>query len=120
MSCKYNNCKHCGYKSECEIYKENAELRAENEELKKGLGCETCQIHLEYMSLNNRIDDLERENKELKAGRDINVFTKQLTKAKELIKKLLGCLRQDTNDPETNYYVCKYMTEAEQFLKENK
>ena len=26
MSCKYNNCKHCGYKSECEIYKENAEL----------------------------------------------------------------------------------------------
>ena len=27
MSCKYNNCKHCGYKSECEIYKENAELK---------------------------------------------------------------------------------------------
>ena len=26
MSCKYNNCKICGYKSECEIYKENAEL----------------------------------------------------------------------------------------------
>lgn len=24
MSCKYNNCKLCGYKSECEIYKENA------------------------------------------------------------------------------------------------
>lgn len=28
MSCKYNNCKLCGYKSECEIYKENAELKA--------------------------------------------------------------------------------------------
>ena len=27
MSCKYNNCKHCGYKSECEIFKENAELK---------------------------------------------------------------------------------------------
>lgn len=27
MNCKYNNCKHCGYKSECEIFKENAELR---------------------------------------------------------------------------------------------
>ena len=27
MSCKYNNCKHCGYKSECEIFKENAEAK---------------------------------------------------------------------------------------------
>lgn len=27
MSCKYNNCKHCGYKPECEIIKENAELK---------------------------------------------------------------------------------------------
>lgn len=42
----------------------------------------------------------------------------QLTKAKDHIKKLLDCLKQDTNDPETNYYVCKYMDEAEQFLKE--
>ena len=42
----------------------------------------------------------------------------QLTKAKEHIKKLLGCLQQDTNDPQTNYYVVQYMTEAEQFLKE--
>lgn len=42
----------------------------------------------------------------------------QLTKAKEHIKKLLDCLRQDTNDPQTNYYVCQYMDKAEQFLKE--
>ena len=35
MSCKYNNCKHCGYKSECEIYKENAELKADNSEWEK-------------------------------------------------------------------------------------
>ena len=44
---------------------------------------------------------------------------KQLTKAKNHIKKLLDCLQQDTNDPQTNYYVVQYMTEAEQFLKES-
>lgn len=42
----------------------------------------------------------------------------QLTKAKDHIKKLLDCLKQDTNDPQTNYYICKYMTEAEQFLRD--
>ena len=42
----------------------------------------------------------------------------ELTEAKEHIKKLLGCLLQDTDDPRTNYYVVQYMTEAEQFLKE--
>ena len=41
----------------------------------------------------------------------------QLTKAKDHIKKLLDCLKQDTNDPQTNYYVCQYMDKAEQFLK---
>ncbi len=45
--------------------KENAELKEENEEMKKDLGCETCQIHLEYMRLNNKITELEEENKEL-------------------------------------------------------
>ena len=42
----------------------------------------------------------------------------QLTKATEHIKQLLGCLKQDANDPETNYYICQYMDKAEQFLKE--
>ena len=42
----------------------------------------------------------------------------QLTKATEHIKQLLDCLKQDTNDPQTNYYVCQYMDKAEQFLKE--
>ena len=37
MSCKYNNCKHCGYKSECEIYKENAELKEVHESDKRSL-----------------------------------------------------------------------------------
>lgn len=44
MSCKYNNCKICGYKSECEIYKENAELTDELKSLREsikdyGAGC---------------------------------------------------------------------------------
>ena len=42
----------------------------------------------------------------------------QLSKAKDHIKQLLDCLKQDTNDPETNYYVCQYMDKAEQFLKD--
>lgn len=79
--------------------KENAELR---EELKKWK--------------NKWQEQVQKENDESYAR---TLQTIQLNKAKDHIKKLLGCLRQDTNDPETNYYVCKYMTEAEQFLKEN-
>ena len=44
------------------LYRENEELERENEEMKKGLGCETCQIHLEYMRLNDKIRELERLN----------------------------------------------------------
>ena len=175
MSCKYNNCKHCGYKSECEIYKENTELeekisillsckncsenkggllcqkeyegkcllqktqyikelQEENEELKKGLGCETCQIHLEYMSLNNRIADLEKENAELKeeikkSSTNIGeVYVeqpykgsplekkKQLEQAKELLKRLT-----ETTNPvyfdEDRQRFRELKIEAEQFLK---
>lgn len=71
----------------------------------------------------DKIADLEKENAELKTEKGCETCTKfdevNLTKAKEIIKSLLGCLRQDTNDPQTNYYVCLYMTEAEQFLKED-
>ena len=45
-----------------ELEKQNVELEKENEEMKKGLGCETCQIHLKYMGLNNKINDLEQKN----------------------------------------------------------
>ena len=51
MSCKYNNCKHCGYKSECEIYKENAELKERNRELEAQIEkmkcCENCAFFKE-------------------------------------------------------------------------
>ena len=70
-----------------------------------------------------KIKELEKENEELKRRLD-NLFnsdcwaSEQLTKAKDHIKQLLDCLKQDTNDPQTNYYVCQYMDKAEQFLKE--
>ena len=41
MSCKYNNCKHCGYKSECEIFKENTELKYRLEHR----NCVICSNH---------------------------------------------------------------------------
>ena len=49
---------------------------------------------------------------------EYGTLSDQLTKAKDHIKKLLDCLKQDTNDPQTNYYVCQYMDKAEQFLKD--
>ena len=49
-----------------ELEKENTELIKENEEMKKGLGCETCQIHLEYMRLNDKINDLEKQIEKMK------------------------------------------------------
>lgn len=71
----------------------------------------------------NYIAELEKENAELKERYNkVDIIgydaLKNLTKAKEHIKQLLGCLKQDTNDPETNYYVCQYMDKAEQFLRE--
>ena len=44
MSCKYNNCKGCGYKSECEIFKENAELKKKKEEIEIMTNfCKACK-----------------------------------------------------------------------------
>jgi hypothetical protein len=75
--------------------------------------------------LEKRIAELEKENAELnetlgKCAKTPVLYClgakETITKAKEHIKKLLDCLKQDTNDPQTNYYVVQYMTEAEQFL----
>jgi uncharacterized coiled-coil protein SlyX len=91
-------------------------------------------------SREKRIAELEKENAELKGIKDVATLiranndtvitlmqlnnklvskSQQLTKAKDHIKKLLDCLKQDTNDPQTNYYVCQYMDKAEQFLKDS-
>lgn len=48
------------------LRKRNAELIQENEEMKKGLGCETCQIHLEFAKLNQKITELEAQIEKMK------------------------------------------------------
>jgi cell division septum initiation protein DivIVA len=125
----------------CKLYQENAELIQENEEMKKGLGCETCQIHLEYMRLNNKIADLEKENAELKeklegaekardywkdssfdwrhkctSRKSFKVAVKaqkQLTKAKELIEDMYDKIPASHSD-----YYKDVMERAKQFLSE--
>lgn len=73
----------------------------------------------EVPSVNPKIDAMGEILKTIHNLNERNkTLEKQLTKAKDHIKRLLSCLQQDTNDPQTNYYVVKYMNEAEQFLKE--
>ena len=99
-----------------------------------------CQQYLTnpLLSAIFKIETLEKENAELKKelvekGQHLDLterewakdmskmihYKTQSTKAKDHVKKLLDCLKQDINDPQTNYYVCQYMDKAEQFLKEN-
>jgi predicted nuclease with TOPRIM domain len=114
--------------------KENAELIQENEEMKKGLGCETCQIHLEYMRLNNKIDDLEKENAELNeklseqkqyTAFKCNEFVKYkevyerehffLTSAKEIIREFVEWANWQGNSKCPSFK--SIQDKAEQFIK---
>ena len=92
--------------------------------------------HNKIFLLSQKVNDLQKESVELKeklgdvqmqkAGEKSDLVwnlktaneqkAEQLTEAKEIIRELLGCLQQDTNDPETNYYVVKYIEKAEAFL----
>ena len=91
MSCKYNNCKHCGYKSECEIFKENAELK--NRDCWKS--CEYANPKAELIG--QHIKDVQN-----------------LTKAKDLLKKWVELFKpKGGNMPPTPIQV-----DTEQFLKE--
>ena len=101
-----------------------AELEETNADLKQSLDWANERESEDV----KRIADLEKENAELKKQPEMSnkVYNdnldyshhieEQLTNAKDHIKKLLDCLKQDTNDPQTNYYVCQYMDKAEQFL----
>jgi hypothetical protein len=95
-----------------ELEKENAQLKS----IAQFQQSSNMKRHFE-------IQELEKKNKKLESDfriceQNADTYYDQLTKAKDHIKKLLDCLKQDTNDPETNYYVCQYMDKAEQFLKE--
>lgn len=103
MSCKYNNCKHCGYKPECEIYKENLYY-------KDIIETNTA----EWEEQGQRLVKLETENAELK---------EQNSKAKELIEDLIKF--QPYIDREAFFISLgnEWKTaiyKAEQFLKEEK
>ena len=88
MSCKYNNCKICGYKSECKIYKENAELK-------------------EKLKPENCLKLLAKEGY-------IKFTSEHLTKAKEIIRKLIKAIHVwDYKNLE------QVEAEAEQFLKDS-
>lgn len=91
------------------LEKENTELIQENEEMKKDLGCETCQIHLEFTKLNQKIIELEKENTELKLKlealegetpwkdiKDKSEVIGQLTKAKKIIKEFIELCQYPT------------------------
>jgi hypothetical protein len=99
----------------CETYENKiAELEKENAELKEKLeGAEKARDYWKDSSFDWRHKCTSRKSFKVAVKAQ-----KQLTKAKEHIKQLLDCLKQDTNDPQTNYYVCKYMDKAEQFLSE--
>lgn len=73
------------------LRKRNAELIQENEEMKKGLGCETCQIHLEFAKLNQKITELEAQIEKMKSQYDY-AFN-QLCESREIICLMLSQYR---------------------------
>lgn len=102
------------------------------------------QEELEQTKLQNTIceEGLKKENKDLREKvhfwkKEVNVANKNAAEeyselkfkydnlnncfntSKSIIEKLYGCLMQDDSDPETVYYIKKYMNEAEKFLKVN-
>lgn len=93
MSCKYNNCKHCGYKSECEIFKENAELQEKYDTcLRENTG---LKIHSAYVE-------------------------KKFIKAKEIIKKLKALYFSPIETKDDIKRQDEILEEAEQFISEVK
>ena len=93
MSCKYNNCKHCGYKSDCEIYKKIAELEKAYNETEELLD---KQIEATYKVVEEKAS-LER----------------WFSEAKDLIRNLLRV----TYGEGWNYSL-DWKVKAEDFLKE--
>ncbi|MBO7714423.1 MAG: hypothetical protein J6S85_12680 [Methanobrevibacter sp.] len=91
MSCKYNNCEHCGYKPECEIYKENAELKKKAENLQKYLDTQNCY-------------------------RECAETWLKLTEAKKLIKELLRAV--ESSYSVLSWQRPPIKAEAEQFISE--
>lgn len=108
-------------KVEKQLREENTKLKDVIEGYKKiAKWCDKCDKIAELKSENQKWKDewQEKVQEATDEGYARTLQTMQLNKAKDHIKKLLDCLKQDTNDPQTNYYVCQYMDKAEQFLNE--
>ena len=95
-----------------------AELEQENKVLAQNLE-DTEIVNKALEKENAELKKLKRECETSLCRAEYQYNYEQLTKAKDHIKKLLDCLKQDTNDPQTNYYVCQYMDKAEQFIKDS-
>ena len=128
MSCKYNNCKICGYKSECKIYKENVELE---EKISVLLSCKNCsenkgglicQKEYENKCLAQKIEfikELQEENAEWEKTSDkwksvYELTNNQLTNAKDIIKRFIEISNPIYFEEDRQ----KVKAEAEQFLKD--
>lgn len=111
----------------------NEALINENNEIIKELGCKTCQIHTEFVELNNRITELENENVELReqclALADCDTcfspcktenieMKKQLTEAKYIILTLLGNFAYPIGREDWTVEDIEIVDKAEQFLKD--
>lgn len=86
-----------------DLQKDNKELREKVHFWKKEVNVANRNAAEEYSELKFKYDNLN------------SCFNT----SKSIIQKLYGCLMQDDSDPETVYYIKKYMNEAEKFLKEN-
>ena len=87
-----------------DLQKDNKELREKVHFWKKEVNVANRNAAEEYSELKFKYDNLN------------GCFNT----SKSIIQKLYGCLMQDDSDPETVYYIKKYMNEAEKFLKESK
>ena len=99
MSCKYNNCKICGYKSECEIYKENAELEEKLGDVQMQKAGEKSDLVWKLKTTNEQKAD-------------------QLSKAKEIIREFVEWANWQGNSKCPSFK--SIQDKAEQFLKESK
>ena len=105
-----------------ELEKEIVELKKENNELIDGLGCDTCNIHLQYASLNCEIAELKEKLKPenclklLAKGGYIKFTSDNLTKAKEIIKEFMRISTASVEEYEPEF--TELIGKAEQFTKE--
>ena len=100
-----------------ELVKENAELKADNDARKFAMAMSE-KVEKQLREENSKLKDewQEQVQKATDEGYARTLQTMQLTKAKKIIKALLRLW----NDVMTEETVKALVTEAEQFLKENK